>query len=280
MKKKIIVIAVILLILLGIGSLIYLNLPHVVARNALAGVMDDFLDRDELSPLVKMMKKGSLTFSAELDTEEMYGDLYGDRYIGRRYNASVGGTLYFGGDSLFLKNAYADVSVPKEKIDFELHADVYLGSDYLYVESEELFGGAVGMIRGEMTEALKHSELAREMPPELYRELLPAMKDYDGLSDRQKSKGDQLLMSHLWELLRSVEKNASYESETREVLLQGEHAKCRVITVTLDRDDVSVFLYRLQASLDDEALCQWIDQNAWYLQPPRRKALRPICRRG
>ena len=267
MKKKIIVIAVILLTLAGLGALIYFNLPHVVARNALAGVTSDFLGRDELKPLVKATRKGSIDLSTELDTEEMYGELYGDRYIGRRYNASVGGKLYFGKDSLFLQNGYADVSVPKEKIDFDIHADIYLESDYLYVESEELFGGAVGMIKGEMAEALKSSELAREMPPELYRELLPAMKRYDGFSGRQKREDGQLLIGHLGDLLKAVEKNATYECEIREVLLQGEHAKCRVITVTLEREDVEALLRQLQTSLDDEALCQWIDQNKWYLQP-------------
>ena len=267
MKKKIIVIAVILLILAGLGALIYFNLPHVVARNALAGVTSDFLGRDELKPLVKATRKGSIDLSAELDTEEMYGELYGDRYIGRRYNASVGGKLYFGKDALFLQNGYADVSVPKEKIDFDIHADIYLESDYLYVESEELFGGAVGMIKGEMAEALKSSELAREMPPELYRELLPAMERYDGFSGRQKREDGQLLIGHLGDLLKAVEKNAVYECEIREVLLQGEHAKCRVITVTLEREDVEALLRQLQTSLDDEALCQWIDQNKWYLQP-------------
>lgn len=267
MKKKSILIVVLLLVALSVvGAVVYLNRPKVVARNALAGVAEDLLDRAELKPLVKMSQKGSVSLSAEIDTGTMYGSVYGDDYIGRDIDASFGGKLYFGKSSLFLKNAYLDLSVPAEKIDFDAQADLYVGKRYAYIESD-LVGGAVGIIRGEMTEALKNSELAPEMPEELYRELLPAMKRYDGISRDGNGSGEKALLKHLAGLLACFEENATYEVERRELLLQGESVKCRVITVTLDRGDLLALLHELSEMLNDESLCVQIDQNQWLLQP-------------
>ena len=260
MKKRILLIVAIALAVLTVGTVIYLNSPKVVARNALAGVADDLLDRAELKPLIKMSQKGSMSLSAEIDTATMYGE----GYLGEQIDASFGGTLYFGKKSLFLKNAYLDLSLPERRIDFEGSADLYIGKQYAYLESD-LVGGAVGMIKGEMTEALKNSELAPEMPEELYRELLPAMKKYDGISEDPTS--ENLLLKHLMRLISSFEKNADYKSEMREVLLQGEHAKCRVITITLDREALRAVLNTLLESLADEDVKALLDDNQWLLEP-------------
>ena len=266
MKKRIILVAVLLLAALSVGAVIYLNSPKVVARNALAGVAEDLLDRSELKPLVKMSQKGSLSFSAEIDTGAMYDNVSGDGYEVRRMDVSFGGKLYFGKKSLFLKNAYLDLAVPGEAIYFDAQADLYIGKNYAYLESD-LLGGAVGIIKGEMTEALKHSELAPELPEELYRELLPAMKRYDGISPSQGKEDENLFIRHLAKLIASFEKHADYEARNREILLQGETVNCRVITVTLDRGDFLALLYQLSESLKDEALCKLINQNQWLLQP-------------
>lgn len=252
MKKRRLLIALILLAVLGVGLLIYLNTPRIVARNALAGVADDLLDRSELKPLVKMSKKGSLSVSADIDTNAMYPPVNGELYIGEELDLSLDGKLYFGKGTLFLKNACLGLN------GFQTEADLYVGKKYAYLDSD-LTGGAVGMIKGEMTEALKSSELAREMPVELYRELLPMMKEYDGISEEKKSDSS-LLLEYLAELVLCVEKNADYKSETREVLLQGERVKCRVVTATLDADGVRAVLHRLSEMLSDEAFCEVIDQ--------------------
>ena len=264
MKKRILLTVALLLAALSVGAVIYLNSPKVVARNALAGVADDLLSRDELKPLVKTSKKGSLSLSAEIDTGTMYGSVYGEQYIGRQIDASFGGTLYFGKRSLFFKNAYLNLSLPQEHLDFEGAADLYINQKYAYVESD-LVGGAVGMIKGEMTEALKKSELAPEMPEELYRELLPAMKKYDGISEAPSES--KLLTKHLIRLISSFEKNADYASETRGVLLQGEHAQCRVITISLDREDLLAVADTLLEILADEDVKALLDHNQWLLEP-------------
>lgn len=264
MKKRIFLVVAILLAVLTVGAVIYLNTPRVVARNAMAGVADDLLDRSELKPLVKMGKKGSVSLSAEIDTAAMYGSVYGDGYIGRKLQAAFGGKLYFGKDSLFFKNAYLDLAVPSEHLDFEGSADLYIGKKYAYLESD-LVGGNLGMIKGEMTEALKSSELAREMPEELYYELLPVMKEYDGITEGRSTKS--ILTDYLIELVTSFEKNADYTSETREVLLQGERVKCRVITITLDREDLITVSEILADCAEDERIGAWLDDNQWFLEP-------------
>ena len=264
MKKRILLIVALALAALSVGLVIYLNSPRVVARNAMAGVADDLLSRAELKPLVKTSKKGSLELSATLDTGVMYGSVYGDSYIGEVIQAELGGKLYFGKDSLFFKNAYLELSVPKSHIDFEGSADLYIGKKYAYLESD-LVGGNVGMIKGEMTEALKNSELAREMPEELYYELLPAMKKYDGITEGRSTKS--ILMDYLIELVTSFEKNADYKSETREILLQGERVKCRVITITLDREDLIAVLEILADCAEDERIGALLDENQWLLEP-------------
>lgn len=258
MKKRIILIVALLLVALSVGAAIYLLGPKVTARNAIAGVAGDLLDRDEIKPLAQIFKKGSVSFSAEIDTQAMYTPIYGDLYIGEKLDLSLDGKLCFGKNSLFLQNADLHLN------DFEMRGDLYIGKKYAYLESD-LVGGAVGMIKGEMTDALKSSELAREMPEELYRELLPLMKEYDGISEDGRSFGKSLLMEHLTDLIACVEKNATYQSETREVLLQGEPTKCRVITVTLDGEGIRAILCQLSSSLDDERLCKLIDRNAWLL---------------
>lgn len=253
MKKKILPITLILLVALGVGAMIYLNLPKIAARNALAGMADDLLDRAELKPLVRASQKGSFSLSADIDTNAMYEPIYGDFYIGEELDLSFDGKLYFGKKSLFLKNASLELN------GFEMQADLYIGKKHAYLESD-LTGSALGMIKGDMTEALKNSELAREMPPELYRKLLSLMKEYDGISEEPKKSKKSLLLEHLAELILCVEKNADYKSEIREVLLQGERVKCRVITATLDSNGIKAVLRQLSESLEDEDLCAAIDQ--------------------
>ena len=109
MKKRRLLIALILLAVLGVGLLIYLNIPRIVARNALAGVADDLLDRSELKPLVKMSKKGALSVSADIDTNAMYPPVNGELYIGEELDLSLDGKLYFGKGTLFLKHKKAIV---------------------------------------------------------------------------------------------------------------------------------------------------------------------------
>ena len=102
----------------GIAFAVYVNAPENVAISAVTGVIEDFAEREEISPIVEILKGGSVSISAEkIEDDDGYDVLNG---------GSINGKVYFSSDAIYLND-----------IDIELDGDEISGN--LYVSNEKIY---------------------------------------------------------------------------------------------------------------------------------------------
>ena len=224
--------------------------PQAVLRNSLVSFVTDLAERDELKSLVNMYKNGSLKIEAEADLKEMMSATGGNAMEG---DIAAGGKIYFGDKSLFLENIYADIYVPDEELDFDIEGDAYLSRDYFYLSNESVLGGTVGIIRGEMKSALESSALLEAFDSETIEILSIVMELYDGEEiDDAVDEATELIERYVEVVLDSIEKNAKYTEETKNVTVGGETVESRVITMTVDEKAVVGILNDLYDTVQND----------------------------
>ena len=128
MKVKVLVIIVLLALAAVVGFGIYKNQPQNVAIDALVGVSDEFLARDEITPIVKMFKSGSLYFG--------FGKTEDDNGESVTENFGAYGKIYFSEDAVALENI--DILYD----DFWVYGDAYISKDLLFVQEEKILNNA------------------------------------------------------------------------------------------------------------------------------------------
>ena len=225
MKKFLIVLAVILAVV-GIALLIYNSQPEVIARNALAGAIGNVLEREEISPLVNMFKKGSLEMNASVEMNSL-------GLVGMASNLQAGGKFYFSANDLALMIDNLNFKVG----DVGLSADAYIGKDLVYVGSKELFDGAVGAVRGEMADEFEGSLLIDwlGLDGEGAESIKQVLESYDSGKDKELAKElKKHFKKYLITFVLAVEKYADYDVENASVEINGETVNARVVEMTID----------------------------------------------
>lgn len=224
--KKIILIIVILVLAIGgvsVGA-VAMNQPEAVASRALGGLFEELLEREEIAPLLNVLKGGSI----EADLRDV--SLEGESQSG------VSGKVYFGNNDLYLENlSYGNSGG-------EISVNAYLSNDLVYFESDGILGGAYGIRRGEAVEALQESIFAPYSGSEYalsqgdYDALLRALEIYDSPDDYEDMLDDArgILEDYGKEFWSLFCENADFKKDTRKISLQDETVSARVITVFVD----------------------------------------------
>ena len=220
-----------------------------VFRNALTGFVTDLGEREEFRPFVKALEGGSMEFLCELDIGEMSLILGGDS------NGTVtsGGKIYFGEKEILLKDFFANANSPSEDISFNVKGDFYLSPDYMYASNDNILGGTVGIVRGEMKKAFQNASWKNEIDSEYVDMITKLLEFYDGDGiDEAAEDVKDLAERYVKVLWDALEDNAKYDEETRDVLVGGASVESRVVTMTFDEESVIGFLNDLYNAVKND----------------------------
>ena len=214
------------------------NSAAAVFRNALAGFAADLQQREELRPLFAMTNGGSMELKANVDLDKM-AELVGEP--GLTGSVDVGGKYYFGDKAILLQNMHTDIKLPSENIDFEFGGDFYMDSEYLYASNENVLGGSIGLIRGELEKSFKSSVFVTEqmLDAETVEILSMILGVLDGNTlDEASAEVQALADRYVKVLFDTLEDNAKYDDEIKAVTVGGESVESHVITMTIDEEAV------------------------------------------
>ena len=212
MQKWLIAVIVAAVVVVGtvVGVTAYANQPEVVTRNSVADLLKGFTQRQEIEPVLNMLKEGSLEVNAKLsgDQEEMPEWLA---------DLEAGGKIYFGKREYMLDNLYVKNSTD------EISLNAYVGEDLIYVSNEEILDGSWGIIRGEAADAFEDWVMAEELPESVKEAILGALEAYDDGVDKDFTKDfEKLIDKYKKVVVKAIEDNATYESESDDVKVGGE----------------------------------------------------------
>ncbi len=242
MKKLLIAIIVVSVLVVGaiVGVSVYANSPKVIVRNSMGNALEDFIDRNEVEPVVNMLKKGSLEISASSEIENMKGEL--------------GGKIYFDKEEIYFENFFV------ESDNIEISADAYFGRDYVYITNEEILDGTYGIVRGDLAESFKNSIFAlgsgsqyEILDIETYNTMVDLLSDIDNDVDKDLQKDyEKLVKKYAKFLMKTLEKHAEYEKEKDDVKLGGEFKRARVITVSIDEKALASIIKDIYEKIEDD----------------------------
>ena len=237
MKTKLVAIILSAVLLLGgaaVGLTVYNNTPEFVARNAILGMFQDLIKRDEINPLYNMITQGSLEASVSEFTEDGE-DLLED--------TSIAGKLYFSKEAFMLENA--DVKLFGG--DFHASGDIYLSDELIYIKEDHILGGAYGITPKELSADLRSSIFAPDSGSEY---AIPDEEVFDAITetsdsadlDAMKKDAEKLLKKYIKQAWKIICDDAEFDSETTDVRLNGEKKTVRVVTIDVDTDAMASML--------------------------------------
>ena len=253
-KKRIIGAAITLFVVLviSIGVLIYINTPAVVAARAVSKFANDLVDRNEFSAISQTLTNGSIEASLSsitVDDNEVFED------------ASVSGKMYFATDAFMLENFLININ------DFKLSGDVYLSSDLVYIQEDEILDGAYGIEKDSFADDLRGSIFAYNSGSDyeifddegLYNALLQA---YDDPQDEAMMKdAEKIVKNYTKEFYKIVCKYADFESKNDQVKIDGKKQNVRVITITIDEKAVAaIYEEMIEFIVNDDSIIKFIEK--------------------
>ena len=267
MKKiLLIILAVAVVIAGGVAFGVVWNQPENVAIRSVSDVFEEALSRDDTSAFSAIMNGGSLKFSlsdiTRLDNDDTDYDeeenIWGDE------GEEISGKMYISPDALFIKDF--NLVLPE----IELAGEAYFSEDLIYVKESENFDTALGL---EMKNLKKHLEdsifaydsdseysLYEVMDEEEYEKLLEMldMDDTTDLADDANALIDHIVKS-AWDI---VVANAEFDAETEEVLVGGHRTTARVITITVEPDDIKLILdeFFTEVLAEDKKIAEFINK--------------------
>jgi exonuclease VII small subunit len=258
MGKAIIAALLALILVLGVvGVGVYYNQPKVAAREALIGAIEDLGDRDEIAPIVNMFKKGSLEVSGTVKSE--LTDLEDD--------INFGGKFYFADKEFMAENIFFKMGK-----DYDYAIDQAYGSkDLVYISSDSILDGTLGIIKGETADAFEKWDLIEdlEIPEEAVKAITAIFEAYDdGEFDDIDKDIKKIADKYEKFIIKTIEDNAEYEAETESVKVGGDKMDARVITVTIDGEAMVAIVEALcEEIVNDDELRDTVEKYVDIIQP-------------
>ncbi len=243
MKTKLIVLIVTLAVAIGGGATaaVVLNTPENVAGRAISGLADDFLERDELEPIIDTFGGGSMDFSltgVNGNGVELMADSH------------VKGKFYFSDEAFMLGDFDLKLS------DNEYKGEAYISRDVIYVGEEKVLGGTYGVDFTTLADDFKHSIFApgSDSYYELDRDSYDLYMDmFESLEENKSFEKDarKLLKTLGKDFFEIIMDNADISSESAKVRVGGKRSGVRLVSIVIDDD-------ALKDIIDDayEYLCE------------------------
>ena len=258
MKKIIIIILISALVIggIGVGVGVYLNQPQTVIKMSLGSAIEDFLERDELAPMMKMLDKGSLELQMTngADSEKI----------------ELGGKLYFS------KNAFYADALKYKTVNATISGSVYVSEDYSYIYSEDFLNGKTwGIFPGGMSHAFQESVFAYDsktayaIPSKDAHDMIVGILDaYDnGISEEFVKDYEKVTKKYTKLFLNLIGEHGDYEAENDSVKVNGQRIDARVITLIIDGDAAVKIMEDLYEAIeDDDELRKMIIKYGDYVQ--------------
>lgn len=221
-SKKIIIAALVVLVLVGGGLFFLLNTPSVVAARTLSNFADDFLSREEFTPIKDTVQGGSIKFSVSADQSTT------------QFHGNTSGKLYLSEKAIYLE----DFSTSLNTTDY-ISGDLYVSDDMIYVNEEEILDGAYGVKFSKLVDELTNSIFAPnsnsgyELSQKEFDQLISAIEDMEEGSAISED-ATALLEDVAADMFEIVLDNSEIDSEGKEISLNGEKTDVRLISITID----------------------------------------------
>ncbi len=235
------------------------NSPKNVMSNAIGGFFEDFTKRDEIEPIYNMLQKGSLSFYLSEIKQAEENLIAGQEYSG---------TMYFSKDAFAIEDLNINTG------DFHIAGDVYLTNDLLYINETELFDFECGISTKDMIWDFEHSIFAYGENSEyaiedntLYDAIIDALECCK--TDKMQKDAQKLVKSYAKKAWNIVRKNASFNSQTKKVKLNGKRTSARVVTMDIDGDALSAIIDDLYDFLEsDNKMTKFLEKYEAYFSLP------------
>ena len=255
MKTKVLAIIIAAVLLIGagtgIGFAIYGNLPQNAAATAIFGAIEDFGERDEIQPLLKMLTKGSFEFSLN-ELKEGDEDILED--------GKFSGKMYFSKDAFMLENLEFNAG------DFAIAGDIYISEDLLYISEDELLKNAYGIELKKIVEDFEDSIFAYGSDSEYaipdeetHNDIVSALSAaQDTKMQKEAQKIAEKLYKKMWKIACD---NFEFESENEEIKVGGSKEKVRVITIIIEGDALAEAISEFYDYLcEDKSIPKFLDK--------------------
>ena len=234
-KIKIIIVSAILGVLVLGGGItgtvlgVNANKKENVVTNSFLNMVEDFFDRHEVMHVREVLKNGSIEYSGT--------EAYEDSDMDNIMEAPASGKIYFNLDGLVIE----DLSLSNN--DKTYKANAYIGQDKIYVDSDEILGGAYGITKKDCLAKLeeahnKKPEDGKEplIDDETYLLLKNILKVYtndvtykDTITELEDGLKD--IVDHVSKIFKE---KAVIELSKEKVYVHGELEKSRCYTITFD----------------------------------------------
>lgn len=234
----------------GITAGVALNSPEYVLATSITEAVEDVFERDDISTIIDVLEQGSVAVDCEI---EDYFEFGGKMYFGLEKSK-----LYIENANLTLNNFYEDGS------NYSLSANMYLSEDMMYIENDKYLDGAYGIKLKNLSEQFRNSILYEDSEfsvPKEYRDMIENLLDYyeNEYQDLQKDS-EKLIKKYLKQAGKAIKKHGEFDSETKNVSLNDERSKKRVVTLKLDEDAIASIVEDLiDYVIDDKDLEKFIE---------------------
>ena len=230
------------------------NTPEAAFRNSLASFATDLGELPVLKTWLNMCQHGSLELQGALNVGELAASM-GE--TGVRGQISAGGKFYYSSNGFFIQNLNLDIYAPDDDVNLSVSGDLFMSPDYIYVKNDNILGGAVGLISGEMAKALENCAWKDEIPAEMMNMFIMLAKFYDGDMDQAAEDAIEdirpVVERYIEVISDSLEKNAKFTDEIKSVTVGGEDVESRVVTLTVDEKAVVGLINDVYAVVKDDA---------------------------
>lgn len=238
MKKKVLFFIAIgvlsFLMVLGVGTVVVLNTPKMVIARTFNNVAKEVVKRDEIKPIVKVLKQGSIQA------------LYEDEEI----DMKVGGKVYFSNEALMISN------VEVKSGENEILGELYVSKDEVYVSEDNILDGAYGFKFENLKEDLEESILAPDsdsyyaLDEEIFDQIISTLDLYE--EQEAMSKDFAKVVEKVYnKVSKIVLNNAEITKESDEIRINGKKEKVRVIEIAIDDEAMQTILEEVYDYLCD-----------------------------
>ena len=255
MNTKIIAAAVAFFLVIGgaLAGFFFYNQAEIAAVDAIGKAVEDFTEREEFDFALDTLKKGSV----ELNVKKIEDANTGEDVLD---GATVSGKLYVNDEAVFLENFLFKQDTTKVEGSF------YLSEKLIYVSEKNFLGGAYGV---ELESALEDYEKSifaygsgseYELPEEAHNAIVRMLENpIDKSIEKDAKKLFKTVAKDIWEIICE---NVEIESGSETVRLNGTRKNVRVVTVTVDGEEMAAIYAEIYEYLcDSEEIIEFLEKH-------------------